>query len=86
METKYVIYELVQSELLKTVEPDGYYSKTTYREVLEKISNINSRFNDEHKTMESAIEYINEIKKKLQYKRLTILPVIDIPYYYDDNE
>lgn len=86
METKYVIYELVQPESLKTVKPDGYYSRTNYCDVLERIYDVDYRFNDEHKSMQSAVEHINEFKKELAGKKLTILPIINVPYYFEDNE
>lgn len=75
---KYIIYVMVQPSHLKEVGTDGYYLKTTYRDVLERLD-VNG-VNEEHPTMESAIEEIRNKQDKLSNLDLTILPVIKISW------
>ena len=75
---KYVIYKMVQPDELKEYKPDGYYSKTIYRDVLQRLD-IHG-VEDEHSTMESAITEIENEKDRLKHLKLTILPVITISW------
>jgi hypothetical protein len=75
---KYIIYEMVQPSHLKEIEPDGYYQKTIYRDVLQKLDV--SDVEEEHSTMESAIAEIHNKKEQLKHLRLTIIPVLSISW------
>lgn len=75
---KYVIYEMIKPSHLKEIKEDGYYQKTIYRDVLEKLDIRGVK--EEHPTMESAIAEINEKKDLLKYMQLTIIPVINIAF------
>jgi len=75
---KYIIYEMVQPDCLKTIERDGYYPKTIDRHVLEEL-NIHG-VQEKHPTMESAIAEINDKKDKLKHLQLTVLPVLSIDW------
>ncbi len=74
----YVIYELVQPSLLKKTEQDGYYLKTTYMDVLQRLNVPHVK--EEHPTMESAIAEIQNNKEHLKHLQLTILPVIRVSW------
>lgn len=73
---KYVIFELVQPEHLKVIEPDGYYTKTICRNVLEELDVMD--VNGSHDTMESAIAEIHSKADKLKHLSVIILPVFHI--------
>jgi len=75
---KYIIYEMIQPEEIKKIVPDGYYEKTIYRDVLQKLQKPNVEA--EHPTMESAINEITTKKEHLKHLTLTILPVFTILY------
>ena len=67
---KYIIYEMVKPSHLKEIEPDGYYQKTIYRDVLQKLDV--SGVEEEHLTLESAISEIHNKKEKLKHSYTTI--------------
>ncbi|MCK9544034.1 MAG: hypothetical protein M0R03_18600 [Novosphingobium sp.] len=76
---KYIIYEMITPEHLKKVVPEGYgYTKTLYRNVLEKldVSGVES----EHQTLEMAMAEIVSKKDKLKQLELTILPVVTVSW------
>ena len=75
---KYTIYEMIQPSHLKEIKPDGYYQKTIYRDVLQKLDI--SGVEEEHSTMEGAIAEINNKKDLLKHLRLTIIPILEISY------
>lgn len=74
---KYIIYELRKS-IEPRVEYKNYSTVLIYSEVLEKLDI--SSIEEEHLTMESAIETIEKNKEKLKYKKLTILPIYEIDW------
>ncbi len=73
---KYVIYEMVQPSHLKEIEQDGYYQKTIYRDILQRLDVRGVE--EEHDSMEQAVAEINDKKEKLKYLKLTILPTISV--------
>ena len=75
---KYIIYEMIQPSHLKEIEHDGYYQKTIYRDVLQKLDV--SGVEEEHSTMESAIAEIHNKKDLLKHLQLTIIPVLSISW------
>ena len=75
---KYTIYEMIQPEHLKEIKPDGYYRKTIYRDVLQKLDVYGVE--KEHPTMESAIAEIHNKKDLLKHLQLTIIPVLTITW------
>jgi len=75
---KYTIYEMIQPSHLKEIEPDGYYQKTIYRDVLQKLDVTGVEA--EHTTMESAVAEINNKKDLLKHMNLTIIPVLSISW------
>jgi hypothetical protein len=75
---KYTIYEMIQPSHLKEIEPDGYYQKTIYRDVLQKLDV--SGVEEEHPTMECAIAEIHNKKDLLKNLQLTIIPVLSISW------
>lgn len=80
----YVIYEMVQPSQLKELVQDGYYQKTVYREVLEKldVTGVESI----HPTMESAVNEIQNNTDSLKNLKLTILPVFSVNWEGEFNE
>jgi hypothetical protein len=74
----YTIYELIKPDFLQKTEPDGYYTKTLERNVLQKLDETGV-----YETQETHADCMAEIvknKEKLKYKSLTILEVININY------
>lgn len=70
---------MITPEHLKKVVPEGYgYTKTLYRNVLEKldVSGVES----EHQTLEMAMAEIVSKKDKLKQLELTILPVVTVSW------
>lgn len=74
----YTIYVMIQPSHLKEIETDGYYPKTIYRYVLEKLDV--SGVDEEHPTMESAVTEIQNKKDLLKHLKLTIIPIISISW------
>ena len=70
---RYIIYELT-----KSIEPRVEYKDYLYTEVLERLDAF--PIEEEHLTMESAIETIEKNKERLKHKRLTILPIYNIDW------
>ena len=75
---KYKIYEIVTPAVLKRIDDDGYHPTTVDRMVLEELSV--SGVNDEHTTLELALQEIKDHAKELKYLTLTVIPVININY------
>lgn len=75
---KYIIYEMVQPDCLKTTETFYHYPKVIDRHVLEEL-NVHG-VQEKHDTMESAIAEINDKKDKLKHLQLTVLPVFTISW------
>lgn len=75
---KYIIYQMIQPSHLKEIEQDSYYTKTIYRDVLQKLDV--SGVEEEHLTMESAISEIHNKKDLLKHLRLTIIPILSISW------
>jgi hypothetical protein len=75
---KYIIYELVRPSHLKEIKEDGYYQKTVYRKVLQKLD-MNG-IEATHQTIESAIAEITTKKDMLKHLTLTVLPVLEISW------
>ena len=75
---KYRIYKMVKPDNLREIEGDGYYPTTIYREVFERLDVPG--VGEEHTTMESAIEEINNKKELLTNLSLTIMPIISISW------
>lgn len=79
---KYRIYELTYPEHLQKNVPAGYYQIDFVTCVLTEVNISGSpMFENEHKSMESALAEIEKQKTNLKGKEITILPVIQIPYY-----
>ena len=72
----YTIYELIQPDLFTQTIPDGYYSKTVYKDILQKVDLNN--FESEHSTIDSAISEIKKNAELLKHITLTIIPIITI--------
>lgn len=78
---KYKIYCLEAPDHLKSVEPDGYYMKTRYRHVLIDVDDEVDIFQtNEFDSMETALQFIEDNKEKLKGQKLTILPIVEVPY------
>lgn len=70
---------MITPEHLQTVMQEGYgYTKTLYRNVLEKLDV--SGVEAEHTTMESAIAEIHNKKELLKHLNMTILPVLSVSW------
>lgn len=67
---------MIQPSHLKEIEQDGYYQKTVYRDVLQKLDV--SGVEEEHPTMESALAEIQNKKDLLKHLRMTIIPVLSV--------
>jgi len=81
---KYVIHELVRPSHLKEIKEDGYYTKTVYREVLERLDITGVE--EVHNSMESAYAEIVSKKGLLKHFKLTIIPVISISWDLEIND
>jgi hypothetical protein len=79
---RYKIYEMVEPEHLQKVEHDGYDIKTIVRSVLQEMD-YSSRLSGDYESVEQAMEAIQLNHQQVKYKKLTILPVIDIPWKGD---
>lgn len=75
---RYIIFKMVQPSHLKEIEPDGYYQKTIYRNVLEKLDVHGVE--ESHATMEDAVTEINLKKDLLKFMELTVIPVFNVSY------
>lgn len=75
---KYIIYEMVQPSHLKEIEHEGYHTKTIYRDVLQKLDVYGVE--EEHQTMESAIDEINNKRLLLKHLKLTVIQVFTISW------
>lgn len=73
---KYVIYELINPEILSKVEFEGYQATKTELSVLKKLSVYGIQ--TEHRSFKHAAEEIKENTDKLKHLSLTILPVFNI--------
>lgn len=73
---KYIIHELVQPSHLKEIKEDGYYNKTVYRQVLERLDI--SGVEEVHDSIELAYAEIVSKKELLKHLKLTIIPIISI--------
>lgn len=75
---RYIIYVMTYPSHLKEIEQDGYYQKTVYRAVLERLDITGVEY--EHSSMEGAIAEIHSKREKLKHLELTILPILQISY------
>lgn len=76
---KYIIYEMITPEHLQKVVQEGYgYTKTRYRNVLEKLDVTGVEA--EHQTLELAMAEIMSKKDELKHLQLTILPVVVVSW------
>lgn len=75
---KYIIHKIVKPEFLQTTEMDGYYQKTIHRCVFERL--YENGVNEEHESMESALQEIEKRKDDLKHFELTIIPIITISW------
>jgi hypothetical protein len=75
-EMKYIIYELIEHDLLTEIKERGYYESKTHRSVLEvlDVPNVEST----HSSLNSATSEVFKHKELLKHKKLTILQVFDI--------
>ena len=69
---------MIQPSHLKEIEPDGYYQKTIYRDVLQKLDITGVE--EEHPTMESAVTEIHSKKELLKHLKMTIIPVLSVSW------
>jgi hypothetical protein len=78
----YKIYCLESPDHMKVTEPDGYYLKTKYRQVLVELDDVLDTFhsNTEFETFEEAINFIEKENEKLKGLKLTILPIVEVGY------
>jgi len=75
---KYVIYELVEPDMIKRIDDSGYHLRMVNRTVLEQLDV--SGVNEFHDSFEAALAEIEANSDKLKYKELTIIPRIYIDY------
>lgn len=75
---KYIIYELVDPEVLRYIDNEGYHPISCRRTVLEKLD-VHG-VNEIHDSIEAAFAEIEANSDKLKYKELTVLPRIYIDY------
>ena len=83
--TIYKIYCLESPEVLKSIDPDGYHMKTTYRKVLVEIDDVISTYtHNEFLSQEDAMHFLekNKGEQELMGKEFTILPIVEIGYNY----
>lgn len=73
---KYIIYKLVNPSLLVRIDQSSYRDYNVERTVLEKLD-IHG-VEEQHSSMESAIEEIQKHSKELKGMNLTVLPVFAI--------
>ena len=86
VEIEYVIHKKVEMEQFNRMVHDGYYQRKTERFVLEALDRHDfekSTSVDKFISMESAMSFITEHRKELQYKDLVILPQVKIPHIYE---
>ena len=77
---KYIIYEMDSN--VENV-PDGYHWSQKYRYTLLRLDI--SSIEDKHDSLESALSEIERNKDLLKFKKLTIIPVIDISWNGEMN-
>ena len=80
----YTIYELIQPDLFTQTIPDGYYSKTVYKDILQKVDLNN--FESEHSNIDSAISEIQKNTERLKHMTLTVIPIFTINWAGEINQ
>ena len=80
----YTIYELIQPDLFTQTIPDGYYSKTIYKDILQKVDLNN--FESEHSSIYSAISEIQKNTERLKHMTLTVIPIFTINWAGEINQ
>lgn len=80
---KYIIYKLLQPQVLKEINTDDWHPKTIERTVLERLNIYDVE--EEHATLESALAEINNKKESLKHLTLTVIPVISINWNGEIN-
>ena len=76
----YQIFELVGPSVLHKYEPDGYHMKSTQGLVLQDVDIYRFGFEENHTSIESAMNEIEKYSDDLKSKTLTIIPIITIDY------
>ena len=77
---KYQIFELISPPSLKKYEPDGYHMKSTQGSILQEIDIDRYGFEENHDSIDSAMNEIEKYSDNLKSKTLTIIPIININY------
>lgn len=77
---KYKIFKLSTPDILIKTYRDGYDLETIENITLQELDFSGYIMNDEHNSIESAMEEIRKHKNELENTDLTILPIIEIDY------
>lgn len=77
---KYQIFELVEPQILRKYEPDGYHMKCIQGVVLQEVDIDRFGFEETHESIDSAMNEIEKYSDDLKSKTLTIIPIINIDY------
>ena len=72
---RYKIYEIDPVRIKVDGSPSILYS--TKRTLIDLAADTNEMFNHDFETLQDALQYIKDNKEELEYRELTVLPVIN---------